>query len=42
MEGVESSYSSDDEVFFGPMTLKEVKKALTLRRRTEVYEPISE
>jgi hypothetical protein len=28
--------SSDDEVSFGPITIKEVKKALAMRRRTQV------
>jgi hypothetical protein len=40
MEAVDSYCSSDDEVFFGPITKKEIRKALELRRRTKVYEPV--
>jgi hypothetical protein len=32
--------SSDDEVLFGPVTKKEIRKALELRRRTEVHEAV--
>ena len=33
---------SDEEIFAGPVTLKEVRKALTLRRRTDNFEPMKE
>jgi len=33
---MDSYSSSDDEVFFGPITMKEIKKALTMRRQTQV------
>ena len=33
---MDSYCSSDDEVFFGPVTIKEIKKALTMRRQTQV------
>lgn len=33
---MDSYCSSDDEVFFGPITAKEVKKAWTMRRQTQV------
>jgi hypothetical protein len=35
-EVMDSSSSSDDEVFFGPITIKEIKKTWTLRRQTQV------
>ncbi|XP_021940730.1 uncharacterized protein LOC110840190 isoform X2 [Zootermopsis nevadensis] len=38
MEAVNSYCSSDDEVLFGPITTKEIRKALTLRRQTKVLE----
>jgi hypothetical protein len=41
-EVVDSYCSSDDEVFFGPITMKEIKKALTMRRRTQVLNRTSE
>jgi predicted nucleic acid-binding protein len=41
-EVLDSYCSSDDEVFFGPITLKEVKKVLTMRRRTKVLNRTSE
>ncbi|KAJ9592452.1 hypothetical protein L9F63_015868, partial [Diploptera punctata] len=36
---MEAYCDSDEEIFWGPITLKEVRKALTLRRRTAVIEP---
>jgi hypothetical protein len=45
MEGVKEitdSSCSSDEVFLGPVTVKESKKALTLRRRTQVLNRTSE
>jgi|TergutCu122P5_1016488.scaffolds.fasta_scaffold1927603_1 predicted nucleic acid-binding protein len=41
-EVMESYCSSDDEVCFGPITLKEIKKALTMRRQTQVLNRTSE
>jgi hypothetical protein len=41
-EVVDSYCSSDDEVFFGPITIEEIKKALTMRRRTQVLNGTSE
>jgi hypothetical protein len=42
MQDVEPCCSSDDEVWFGPVTNKEIRKALELRRRTMIYRPVSE
>jgi hypothetical protein len=42
MQDVESCCSSDDEVWYGPITKKEMKKAMELRRRTMIHRPVSE
>jgi hypothetical protein len=42
MEDVELYCSSDDEVLYGPITKKEIKKALELRRQTKIHRPVSE
>jgi hypothetical protein len=42
MEDVESYCSSDDEVYYGPITMKEIKKTLKLRRRTKIHRAASE
>jgi hypothetical protein len=42
MHDVESYCSSDDEVWYGPITKKEIKKTLELRRRTMIHRPVSE
>jgi len=41
-EVMDPYYSSDDEVFFGPITINEIKKTLTMRRRTQVLNRASE
>lgn len=41
-EVMDSYCSSDDEVFFGPITINEIKKTLTMRRRTQVLNRTSE
>jgi hypothetical protein len=42
MQYVDSYCSSDDEVLCGPITKKEIKKALKLRRQTKIHKPVSE
>ncbi|XP_033606216.1 uncharacterized protein LOC111861451 isoform X2 [Cryptotermes secundus] len=42
MDDVESYCSSDDEVLYGPITKKEIKKTLELRRQTKIHRPVSE
>jgi len=41
-EVMDSYSSSDDEVFFGPITVKEIRKVVTMRRRTQVLNRTSE
>lgn len=42
MEDVESLCSKEDEVLYGPVTKKEIKKTLELRRQTKIHRPVSE